>query len=141
MDCTIKQNEAEKRLFEQLLQIHKEDEKKKVLKFLADNVTGLGGVDAYDIIESGIEYRDATGGGNFKFSNIPPDVMYKVFKQTSEVDVERAPYYLYLYCHKYGLVEAAGIEFKNIKSSELLKDADSLRDMKQARRDLFAKSN
>ena len=141
VSCTIKQNEAEKRLFEQLLQIQKEDEKKKILKFLSDNVTGLGGVEVYDIIESGIEYRDATGGGNFKFSNIPPDVMYKVFKETSVVDVERAPYYLYLYCHKYGLVDAAGIEFKNIKSSELLKDADSLRDMKQARRDLFAKSN
>ena len=138
VSCYIKLNSAEKRLYEQLLNFDDDGQKEKRLELLTNEVTGLGGLHIYDIIATGIEYRDAAGGGNFKFSNIPPKTMYKLFKETSKVDVERAAYYLYLYCLKYGLNKEAAEEFKNITSSELKKEADSLRDIKQARSDLFA---
>lgn len=141
LSSTMKMNSAEKRLYEQLLQFSNEVEKQQKLKLLVANNTGLGGLDVYDLSEFGVEYRNTAGGGSIKFAEMQPSSMYKVFKQTSRIDVERAPYYLYLYCLKYGLQKEAQVEFKLIKNKELLREADSLRDMKQARSDLFAKNN
>ncbi|MCM8541700.1 MAG: hypothetical protein NE328_15635 [Lentisphaeraceae bacterium] len=138
VSCTMKMNSAEKRLYEQLLQFPSEEDKQARLKLLEENIAGLSGVEVYDINESGVEFRDAAGGGSVKFANVPSLSMYHVFKETSSVDVERAAYYLYLYCLKYGLQKESEVEFKLIKNSELLKEADSLRDMKQAKHDLFA---
>ncbi|MCM8525430.1 MAG: hypothetical protein NE327_02865 [Lentisphaeraceae bacterium] len=138
VNCAMKMNAAEKRLYEQLLQFSTEDDKKSRIKLLAQHISALSGVEVYDITESGIEFKDVSGGGSLKFANISSEAMYNVFKETSAVDVERAAYYLYLYCLKYGLQKEADVEFQLIKNSELKKEADSLRDMNEARRDLFA---
>ena len=138
VSCSMKMNMAERRLYEQLLTFADDDEKKQRIELIKSKVSALGALEIYDIIETGIEYKDSSGGGNYKFSKIPSRVMYSLFKETSKVDVERAAYYLYLFCLKHGLTKEAAVEFKNIHVRELKREADSMRDIKKARSDLFA---
>ena len=137
-NCYIKMNSAEKRLYEQLLNIETDGQKEQRLALFKSAVKALDGFELYEISALGVDYKDAAGGGRLKFSDIEAETMYALFKETAKIDVEREAYYLYLYCLKYGLQKEAALEFKKIKGAELIKDAGSLRDIKQARSDLFA---
>jgi hypothetical protein len=141
LNCYVLMNDAETELYRQLLQKRSSEEKDKLGKTFSSMVGALSTVEVYNIKKSGVEYRDTAGGGNYKFANIPPATMYQIFKKSSPIDAKIQSYYLYLYCVKYELEKQAKSENKNINSGELLRKADSLRDMKQARKDLFEGDN
>ena len=140
LDCYILMNEAEGELYKQLNGLAGQT-RQDVFDVMEVQVPGLVQSEVYDISNTGIEYRNSSGGGNFKFQNIPPDRLYEIFKKSSAVDANKAHYYLYIYCMKYKLKKQAEEEKKKIASPELLQSADSLRDMQVAKNDLFSGSN
>ena len=87
--------------------------------------------------QKGFEYRDLTGGATLEFSQLAPNVMLKLFRESASSERDLQHYQQFLYCLKHKMYAESEVELKMIRSLENLANASRFRDLEEAQHDLW----